>query len=118
VLEQDKPIPLVLAAAPDVFRKRALASLQAIRRDWRIVYSTASSEGLLAAVQAGLGVSVLSKDMVPAGLKVLGEEQGLPSLPDTEIALYRAPGRLPRAAELLAEYIAHALEVPMRQAKI
>jgi len=55
---------------------------------------------------------------VPDGLKVLNEEHGLPVLPDTEIALYRAPGRLSRAAELLAEYIALALETPHRQSKI
>ncbi len=118
MLDPDKPIPLVLAAAPDVFRKRALTGLQSVKRDWRIVYTTASSEGLLAAVQAGLGVSVMSKDMVPDGLKVLGGEHGLPQLPDTEIALCRAPGRLPHAAELLADYIAHALETPVRREKI
>ena len=117
-LDRDKPIPLVLVSAPDIFRKRALAGLQAMKRDWRIVYTTVSSEGLLAAVQAGLGVTVMSKDMVPEGLRVLGEEHGLPQLPDTEIALYRAPGRLPRAAALLAEYIALALETPHRRSKI
>jgi DNA-binding transcriptional LysR family regulator len=118
VLDADKPIPLVLAAAPDVFRKRALAALQTAKRDWRIVFTSLSSEGLLAAVEAGLGVSVMSKDMVPHGLKVLGEDQGLPQLPDTEIALYRAPGRIPRAAELLAQDIAHTLETPHRRSKM
>jgi len=118
VLDAKKPVPLVLTTAPDVFRKRALEGLQEKQRDWRIVYTTASSEGLLAAVQAGLGVSVMSKDMVPDGLKVLGEEHGLPPLPDSEIALYRAPGRLSRAAELLAQDIAHELETPHRRSKI
>jgi len=118
ILDPAKPIPLILVSAPDVFRKRALESLQSLKRDWRITYTSVSSEGLLAAVQAGLGVSIMSKDMVPDGLKVLNEEHGLPVLPDTEIALYRAPGRLSRAAELLAEYIALALETPHRQSKI
>jgi hypothetical protein len=49
--------------------------------------------------------------MVPAGLAILGEaEHGLPELPDTEIVLYRAPGALSRAAELLSEHIVHSLE--------
>jgi hypothetical protein len=48
--------------------------------------------------------------MVPDGVKLLGEEHGFPQLPDAEIALYRAPGRLSRAAELLAEHIIHSLE--------
>jgi DNA-binding transcriptional LysR family regulator len=66
---------------------------------------------LQAAVRAGLAITVLSKDMVPPGLKIVGAEHHLPLLPDTEIALYRAPGRLARAAELLAEHITHSLEV-------
>jgi DNA-binding transcriptional LysR family regulator len=110
VLDPAHPIPLALAPAPDIYRKRALAGLQAAQRDWRIVYTSLSSEGLQAAVRAGLGITVLSKDMVPSGLKLLGEEHGLPQLPDTEIALYRAPGKLSRAAELLAEHIIHSLE--------
>ena len=111
VLDGAHPVPLVLAPAPDVYRKRALAVLQAAKRDSRIVYTSPSSEGLQAAVRAGLGVTVLSKDMVPEGLMMLGAEYGLPKMPDTEIALYRAPGALSRAAQLLAEHITHSLEI-------
>jgi len=106
-----QPIPLVLAPAPDVYRKRALAALQARQLNWRIVYTSPSSEGLQAAVRAGLGVTVLSKEMVPDGMLLLGDEQSLPALPDTEIALYRAPGNISRAAELLAQHITHSLEI-------
>jgi DNA-binding transcriptional LysR family regulator len=110
VLDASQPIPLVLAPAPDIYRKRALAALQEAGVPWRIAYSSPSSEGLQAAVRAGLGVTVLSKDMVPEGLLLLGAEQGMPPMPDTEIALYRAPGSLSRAAQLLAEHIVHSLE--------
>lgn len=111
VLDPNHPIPLALAPAPDIFRKCALTSLQAAAREWRIVYTSPSSEGLQAAVRAGLAVSVMSKDMVPGDFKILGLEHGLPQLPDAEIALYRAPGKLSRAAELLAEHIVHSLEM-------
>ncbi len=110
VLSPDEALPLVLAPVPDVYRKRALATLDAMKRPWRIVYTSPSLNGLQAAVQAGLGVTVLPKEMVPPGFVLLGSEQGLPPLPDTEIVLYRAPGALPRAAELLAEHIVHSLE--------
>jgi DNA-binding transcriptional LysR family regulator len=111
VLDHAHPIPLVLAPAPDVYRKRALAALQVARREWRIVYTSPSSEGLQAAVRAGLGVTVLSRDMAPEGLVLLGAEHNLPIMPDTEIALYRAPGTISRAAQLLAEHITHSLEI-------
>jgi DNA-binding transcriptional LysR family regulator len=106
----EDPLPLVLAPVPDVYRKRALASLDAAKRAWRVVYTSPSLAGLQAAVRAGLGVTVLPREMVPPGLILLGEEHGLPNLPDTEIVLYRAPGTLSRAAELLAEHVVHALE--------
>jgi DNA-binding transcriptional LysR family regulator len=108
-LDKNQTIPLVMAPAPDVYRKRAIAALQVAQRDWRIIYSSPSSEGLQAAVRAGLGVTVMSKSMVPDGLITLSSEL-LPALPDTEIALYRAPGTLSRAAKLLAEHITQSLE--------
>jgi DNA-binding transcriptional LysR family regulator len=110
VLDADQPLPLVLAPTPDVYRKRAIAGLDAAKRRWRIAYTSPSSEGLQAAVRAGLGVTVMSKDMVPDGLMLLGTEHGMPKMPDAEIALYRAPGTLSRAAQLLSEHIIHSLE--------
>lgn len=111
VVDDGEALPLVLAPVPDVYRKRAIAALDAARRAWRIVYTSPSLAGLQAAVRAGLGVTVLPKEMVPPGLVLLGEaEHRLPALPDTEIVLYRAPGALSRSAELLAEHIVHSLE--------
>lgn len=117
VISDAEPLPLVLAPVPDIYRKRALAALDAIARPWHIVYTSPSLAGLQAAVRAGLGLTVLPKDMVPANLMILGPEQNLPSLTDTEIVLYRAPGTLSRAAELLAEHIVHSLEIASRQSR-
>lgn len=106
----DQPIALVLAPSPDIYRRRALSALEAAGRPWRIVYTSPSLAGVQAAVRAGLGVTVLAKEMLAPGLTLLGEESGLPDLPDTEIALYRAPGTLSKAAELLAGHIIRSLE--------
>ncbi|MBS4082884.1 MAG: LysR family transcriptional regulator [Rhizobiales bacterium] len=110
-LQPGQPIPLVLAPAPDIYRKRALAALENVKRPWRIAFTSPSSEGLLAAVRAGLGVTILSKDMVPEGFVLMDTHHGLPILPDAEIALYQAPGSASRATQLLSEVIIHALEV-------
>jgi hypothetical protein len=59
----------------------------------------------------------MSKDMVPHGFARLGSERGLPQLADTEIALYRAPGTLSRAAKLLAEHIVHSMETAAGMSK-
>ncbi|MBY0296877.1 MAG: LysR family transcriptional regulator [Methylobacterium sp.] len=109
ILPENKPIPLVLAPVPDVYRKRALAALDAEQRPWRIAYTSPSLAGLQAAVQAGLGITVLPTEMIPAGLVSITSKLSLPKLADTEIALYRAPGALSQAAELLASSIIEAL---------
>jgi DNA-binding transcriptional LysR family regulator len=75
-----------------------------------VAYSCGSLAGAHAAVRAGLGVTVLPHDMVPADLLVLDEAAaGLPPLPDTEIALVCAPG-LSAPALRLREHIVGELE--------
>lgn len=108
-LTPDGPVPLVLAPYPDIHRKRALEALDAAGRPWRIAYTSPSVAGIQAAARAGLGVTVLPKEMVSAGFLIFGEEHGLPPLADTEIALYKAPG-LSHAGERLAEHIVRSLE--------
>jgi DNA-binding transcriptional LysR family regulator len=110
VVPKDGEVPLVVSPHPCVYRKRALKALEADGRRPRVIYTSTSLAGTQAAVRAGLGMTVLPKEMVPAGLQVLGEPEGLPELADTEIALCTAPGDLGHAPRRLAEYIVRALE--------
>lgn len=111
VLSDAGPLPLVLAPAPDIYRRNALAALDAAGRTWRIILTSPSLAGLQAAVRAGLGVTVLPREMVPPDLAVLGEAaHRLPALPETEIVLYRAPGIASPAATRLADHIVQSLE--------
>ncbi|NYZ17409.1 LysR family transcriptional regulator [Azospirillum sp. RWY-5-1] len=103
-------LPLVVSPHPCVYRKRALAALDSCGRRWRIAYTSTSLAGAQAAVRAGLGVTVLPRDMVPAGLVTLGGEDGLPVLDDTEIALIEAPGTRSVPARRLAGHIVSSLE--------
>lgn len=110
VLEPGGQAPLVLAPAPCVYRKRAIAALEGRGIGWRSAYISPSLAGQHAALRAGLGITVLPRDMTPADLVVLGEESGLPDLADAEIALMRPRGAIPVAAERLAEHVLHALD--------
>lgn len=104
------PLPLVCSPVPCVYRGRATAALDAAGTPWRIAYCCGSLAGNHAAVRAGLGITVLPKDMVPADLFVLDESAaGLPALKDTEVALVAAP-TLSSPAERLRDYIIHELE--------
>lgn len=105
---KEGPVSLVAAPSPCVYRKRAVAALEMDGRSWRAAYTSPSLAGQLAALRGGLGVTVLPREMVPDDLSVLGE--GLPRLADAEIALLRAKGTAPAAAERLADYILAALD--------
>ena len=104
-LPRNGAVPLVVSPEPCVYRKRATDSLQRARRGWRIAYSCGSLAGSLAAVKAGLGVSVLPKDMVPPDLRALSASD-LPRLRDTEIALVSRPKLARPARRLYAHGIA------------
>ncbi|MEQ9813913.1 MAG: LysR substrate-binding domain-containing protein [Azospirillaceae bacterium] len=94
-------LPLVASPRPCVYRKRATEALDAIARPWRIAYTCGSLAGSLAAVRAGIGVTVLPKEMVPGDVLLLSEaECDLPPLADTEIALIEAADLSPPAARL------------------
>lgn len=101
------PLPLIVAPAPDIYRKRALGALQAAGIDFRASFTSPSLAGQMAALRAGLGVGVLPAAMAPRDLVVLGT--ALPRLSDSEIALMSMRGA-GGPAGLLAQEVLRALE--------
>lgn len=95
-------LPLVLSPAPCVYRRRAVSALDQAGLPWGIAYTSPSFAGTVAAVRAGLGVTVLPEAMLPDGLAALDEAQGWPRLPEVEIALLAAPRPSPATAALAA----------------
>ncbi len=105
----EEPISLVLSPKPCIYRDRALAALDRGKRSWHISYTSPSLAGTLAAVRAGLGITVLPAHMIPAGLHPVEKEMKLFHLADAEIALIKRD-ELSKAAEMFAEHIVHSLE--------
>jgi len=101
------PLPLIIAPAPDIYRKRALGALTAAGIAFRASFTSPSLAGQMAALRAGLGVGVLPAAMAPRDLAVLGRP--LPTLTDSEIALVSARAAGGPAA-LLAQEVLRALE--------
>lgn len=116
-LLEDQPLALVCSPNPCVYRARAIAALDASGMPWRVAYCCGSLAGNHAAVRAGLGVTVLPRDMVPPDLLLLEDadavSSGLPHLSDTQIALVARPDLSP-PMQRLREYIVHELELGRR----
>ena len=106
---REDSLPLVVSPHPCVYRKRAMKALDEAGRSWRVAYTSTSLAGAQAAVRAGLGLTVLPAGMVPSDFTRLGRKAGLPSLPETEIALLTG-SPLSQPAERLAHHIVRSLE--------
>jgi len=105
LVHEEEPLPLAIFQADCVFRKWSLQALDAVGRTYRIAYQSPSVAGILAAVSAGLAVTVLAGCIVPATARVLTEKEGFPPLPETTIVLKRSPGRHSQVIECMASHI-------------
>lgn len=83
-----KPIPLVLSPQPCVYRNAAINTLEKVGRSWRLAFSSASYASTIAAVKAGLGITVIPSTMIPNNLQEV-KTQNIPKLPDTHVSLLK-----------------------------
>lgn len=81
-------IPLVLAPKPCVYRSRATSSLSARQIPWEITFSSTSFNSIIAAVSAGMGISVFPKTMVPKSCPII-EHSALPKISNAHISLLK-----------------------------
>jgi len=88
LIDPTKPIPLVLSPQPCVYRARALNALEAAGRKWRLVFSSHSYAGTIAAVKARMGITVMSLPMIPESLKAI-DSKFLPALDDMHVSLLK-----------------------------
>ena len=106
------PVPLILFSPPSIMREIALAALERNGRPWRIVCTSDSLSGLRAASLAGLGITVVSEGLIPAGLTEMPSGHGLPDLGLVEfVLLSRDKATRGPAAELADTILASGIRV-------
>ncbi|NVK25018.1 MAG: LysR family transcriptional regulator [Gammaproteobacteria bacterium] len=86
---KDQPLPLVVSPTPCVYRARAIETLNKLNRKWHVVFSSPSYAGTIAAVEAGMGITVLPRNMVPSSLPIIRTEDNQQKLTDTHISLLK-----------------------------
>lgn len=107
--QPEERLSLVLSPQPCIYRARALAALDRAKRSWHISFTSPSLAGTLAAVKAGLGITVLPAHMIPDGIHITAKETKLPHLADSEVALMKKD-ELSKVAEIFAEHVVQSLE--------
>ncbi|MEU1303899.1 LysR substrate-binding domain-containing protein [Streptomyces shenzhenensis] len=106
-LDPDRPVPLIVFPPPGITRALALEALERQGRPWRIVCTSGSLNGLIAAARAGLGVMAHSRGLVPPGLFRVPDRAGLPELGQVDFVLIH--GRHPTPARNAARALAAAI---------
>ena len=103
-IERGEPLPLVLSPEPCVYRSRAIAALKEANIPWRMVYTSPSYAGTVAAVKANMGITVLPFTMIPDQLERILEPV-LPVLPDIHVSLLKADKKPSSAIETLSQFM-------------
>lgn len=103
-LDPEQPAPLALYPPHCRWRQLALEQLDRAGRAWTVVLQSAGTAGILAALDAGLGITIFPEHGLPNTLKSLGSAEALPALPDFEFVLRRSRKGSP-AADHLADMI-------------
>ena len=84
----NEPLRLANLAPPCGVRALAIRALDSARIPWCETFVGGGVAAVVAAVSAGLAVSVVARRIAPAGCIDVGEKLGLPPLPRTKVMLY------------------------------
>lgn len=91
----DKPLPLIVHPHPCVYREAAIKALEKSGKAWRIVFSSPSHKSIIAAVKAGMGLTVMPVTMIPEELEPAHPSSALPKLEDTHVSLLKHSKEIP-----------------------
>ena len=109
VHERD-PLPLALGQPSCDWRRQAVEALARVGREHRILFSSWNASAVIAAVQAGLALTVLPEAALRPELRVYGEADGFPTLHEANISTVRARGADNALIEHLEEFVAASLK--------
>lgn len=100
-LDPEEPAPLALYPPHCRWRQLALEELDRAGRPWTVAIQSVGTAGILAALEAGLAITIFPEYNLPNSLKSLGPAEALPALPDFEFVLRRS-----RNSSLAADHLA------------
>lgn len=109
-IPDDAPVPLALLPPPCSLRKLATEGLEKANRKWEILFTGASISNIQAAVQAGIGISILPQGALRDGLKKAPAQLGLPELPMYSIVVITDEQKKHEARDVFISYLEAALD--------
>ncbi|MBL4609461.1 LysR substrate-binding domain-containing protein [Halopseudomonas sp.] len=105
-LSERATLPLAMFNADCFCRAWACNALDAMDRDYRVAYTSPSLSAIMAVVSAGLAITAQLRSLIPADMRIIGAEEGLPEMPSASIVLLHNPRSQSPVTECMAEYLA------------
>ncbi|MFU1478235.1 LysR substrate-binding domain-containing protein [Roseovarius sp. C7] len=87
VFPVDERLPVALFDHACWWRDAAINSLKARGKPYRVVYSSQSVSGVIAAVEAGIAVGLLGRSSLHSGLSVVTDPLGFESTPTSKLVM-------------------------------
>ena len=107
---RETPTPLIVHKEGCEYRNRMIEALQAQHRPWRIAYSSPGISSLQNAIEAGFGVSALTRRTLTHDMRILDETDGYPALTNIRVGLYYKHSRQNDAGLLLVNHLVSRLD--------
>ncbi len=103
--------PLAIACGPQccIWRKDAMEALDRTNKDYRVAYTSSNATAISSAVLSDLAVGFLPESALQPGMRVIGDDHGLPRLADAQIALMRASHAYGGIYDALANHIVQSM---------
>ncbi|WP_115717771.1 LysR family transcriptional regulator [Gallaecimonas mangrovi] len=105
----NETLPLAVARTGCAWREMALKALSEAKRPYRIAYSSDSTLGQAAAVEADLALAALPLSLARGHLVTAPDEAGLPPLPHTQIYIAHQENELANAVVAMAIEVAKSM---------
>jgi len=103
------PIPLACGPSCCIWRQEATEVLNRAGKDYRIAYTSSNATAISSAVLSDLAVGFLPESALQPGMRVIGDEHGLPKLNDAQIALMRGSHAYGGIYDALANHIVSSM---------
>lgn len=90
-LHRLETLPVIIWGEGSDYARSVLGALERSGRPYRVAMSTKSFGGMMSAARAGIGLAAGLAENAETGLRVLGEENGLPPIRTLNVSVARRP---------------------------
>lgn len=110
-LDAAAPLPLALLREPCVLRAHALEAMKRSKRAHQVAFTGSSMASVQAAVRAGIGVSIVPRSSLGAGMRVVARSRTFTDPGALRIGVLKGPGASVDVVAALGRVVREALDV-------